>query len=193
MTAVKAERDLQFASKPSGGWSTGSPFIQQRHSHRLKKVTLLMREGLTLPHLSLSSWPCFHSCSFLFLPAPSSLSGVWRDLPREEDTSMLSACNRWQLWGNPWISAVAPVANYQNSSLGGPLLVTLQNKPPNYMQLICKSAHVYWVHTFLIESIPPKKALLQSLNSKQSDEQTHFLSVYVLDKYAVPSIHSDQF
>lgn len=169
-TASKTERDPQvWLFKPSGGWSTGSPFIQLHHSHRLEKVTLLMREGLTLHHLSLSPWPRFHSRSFLFLVAPSSLSAVQWDL-QQEDASMLSACNRWQLWGSPWISAIAPVANYQNSSLGGPLLVTLQNKPPSYRQLIYKPAHVHRVYTFLIESIPTTEALLQSPNIKQTDE-----------------------
>lgn len=31
---------------------------------------------------------------------------------QEEDTSMLSACNRWQLWGRPWLSEAGPAANY---------------------------------------------------------------------------------
>lgn len=116
-----------------------------------------MREGQTLLHLSLSSQPRFHSRSFLFLAAPSSLSGVQQDLLREEDTSMLSACNRWQLWGRPWISAIAPVANYPNSSLGGPLLVTFAKQTTQLQAAHLQKARVYRITTFLIDSDPAHK------------------------------------
>lgn len=116
-----------------------------------------MREGQTLLHLSLSSQPHFHSRSFLFLAAPSSLSGVQENLLREEDTSMLSACNRWQLWGRPWISAIAPVANYPNSSLGGPLLVTFAKQTIQLQAAHLQKARVYRITAFLIDSDPAHK------------------------------------
>lgn len=130
-----------------------------------------MREGQTLLHLSLSSQPRFHSRSFLFLAAPSSLSGVRQDLLREEDTSMLSACNRWQLWGRPWISAIAPVANYPNSSLGGPLLVTFAktNHPATGSSFAKKQAFTESLPSWSTLTLPTKKSF--SFNLPISNKQ----------------------
>lgn len=93
--------------------------------------------------------------SLLSVSIPLPLSGMQQNVAWEEDMSMLSACNRRQLWGRLWLSAVAPVANYPNSSSGGPLLATLQNKPPSYGRPFCTSELTpieYWLLGFLWHS-----------------------------------------
>lgn len=99
-------------------------------AHRLQKVARLMSEGRPPLHPSLSAEPPpGHSCGVLLLLLLSSLCLA---CGRDEDVSMLSACNRRRLRGRRWLSAAAPVANYPQSSTGGQRpLATLENKPPS--------------------------------------------------------------
>lgn len=117
-------------------WSAGSPSLQLHHSSIIEgRVTNERRSAPLFIRHCLPRHPFFPE--FLFLSAPLPLSGMQQNVAREEDMSMLSACNRRQLWGRPWLSAAAPVANYPHSSPGGPPLATFHNKPPSYGRPFC--------------------------------------------------------